>query len=60
MPDDHESLLAHLESQSRALGAMITLAELDDSRTDELLPAIRDQLAVMHETVETLLGLGPR
>ena len=60
MLDDHDSLLAHLEAQSRSLGAMVTLAELDDSRTDELLPAIRDQLAVMDETVETLLSLGPR
>jgi hypothetical protein len=28
----------------RTLGAMITLAGLDDSRTDELVPAIRDEL----------------
>jgi hypothetical protein len=27
---------------------------------DELLPAIRDQLDVMSETVDSLLKLGPR
>jgi len=61
MPDKtHASLLAHLDSQMRALGAMVTLAELDDNRTDELLPAIRDQLEVMGETVDSLQALGPR
>jgi hypothetical protein len=58
--ESHDSLLAHLDVQMRALGAMITLARLDDSRSDEMFPAIRDQLAVMAETVDSLLHLGPR
>jgi hypothetical protein len=58
--DTHDSLLEHLDLQMRTLGAMITLAQLDDSRTDELVPAIRDQLAMMTETVDSLLHLGPR
>jgi hypothetical protein len=39
---------------------MVTLAHLDDSRTDALVPAIADQLVVMTETVESLRQLGPR
>ena len=58
--ESYDSLLAHLDLQMRTLGAMITLAGLDDSRTDELVPAIRDQLAAMAETVDSLLHLGPR
>jgi hypothetical protein len=58
--ETHDSLFSHLDLQMRILGAMITLAELDDSRTDELVPAIRDQLGVMAETVNSLLHLGPR
>jgi hypothetical protein len=61
MPDEsHDFLLAHLDSQMRTLGAMVTLAHLDDSRTDELVPAIRDQLVAMTETADSLLQLGPR
>lgn len=58
--ETHDSLFAHLESQLRLLGAMVTLAHLDDSRTDELLPAIRNGLDMMTETVDSLLSHGPR
>jgi hypothetical protein len=57
---DHDALLEHLAMQSRTLDAMVTLAHLDDSRTDALVPAIADQLVVMTETVESLRQLGPR
>jgi hypothetical protein len=58
--ESHDSLLAHLDLQMRTLGAMVTLSQLDDSRTEELVPAIRDQLAAMTETVDSLLHLGSR
>ena len=60
MPDEKlASLFGHLESQLRTLDAMITLAHLDDSRTADLLPAIRSQLDVMSETVDSLLSQAP-
>jgi len=31
-----------------------------DSRTDDLVPAIHDQLAAMTETIDSLLHRGPR
>ncbi len=59
-PGDHDALLAHLDLQAQTLSAMVTLAHLDDSRTDDLIPEIRDQLDVMLETVDSLVEAGPR
>ena len=49
----HE-LLVHLELQARTLAAQAALAQLDDSKTDSLLPEIRDQLVVISQTLDTL------
>jgi hypothetical protein len=54
-PTNREHLLAHLEIQARTMAAQAALAQLDDSKTDALLPEIRNQLAMINET---LLSLG--
>jgi cell division FtsZ-interacting protein ZapD len=54
MEGDRDELLAHLELQARTLAAMAALAQLDDTKTDELLAEIRNQLAVMSETLRRL------
>lgn len=53
---ERDTLLSHLDSQARLLSAKATVARLDDSKTDLLLPEIRDQLAMMNETLDTLGG----
>jgi hypothetical protein len=53
-PHEKERLLAHLELQARTLAAQAALAQLDDSKTDDLLPEIRGQLVVMGETLDSL------
>ena len=53
-PQEKERLLAHLELQARTLAAQAALAQLDDSKTDDLLPEIRGQLVVMGETLDSL------
>ncbi|MBE2320535.1 hypothetical protein DVA67_031525 [Solirubrobacter sp. CPCC 204708] len=53
-PQENERLLAHLELQARTLAAQAALAQLDDSKTDDLLPEIRSQLVVMGETLDSL------
>jgi hypothetical protein len=52
--EEKERLLAHLELQARTLAAQAALAQLDDSKTDDLLPEIRGQLVVMGETLDRL------
>ncbi len=56
-PATRPQLLAHLELQARTLAAQAALAQLDDSKTDSLLPEIRGQLRVMNETLDSL-GVG--
>ena len=51
---EKERLLAHLELEARTLAAQAALAQLDDRKTDALLHEIRDQLAVMEETLQSL------
>ena len=51
---ERHELLVHLELQARTLAAQAALAQLDDSKTDSLLPEIRDQLIVMSQTLDTL------
>jgi hypothetical protein len=51
---ERQELLVHLELQARTLAAQAALAQLDDSKTDSLLPEIRDQLVVMSQTLDTL------
>lgn len=51
---EREQLLVHLELQARTLAAQAALALLDDSKTDGLLPEIREQLVVMNETLDRL------
>lgn len=51
---ERQKLLVHLELQARTLAAQAALAQLDDSKTDSLLPEIRDQLVVMSQTLDTL------
>lgn len=54
---EKDELLAHLELQARTLAAMCALAQLDDSKTDILLPEVRGQLMTMNQTLDTL-GIG--
>ena len=54
---ERDGQLAHLELQARTVAAQAALAQLDDSKTDGLLPEIRDQLAMMNQTLD---GLGVR
>ena len=51
---EKDRLLAHLELQARTLAASAALAQLDDRKTDALLPEIRDQLVAIDETLERL------
>ena len=53
-PQAKERLLAHLELQAPTLAAQTALAQLDDSKTDELLPEIRGQLVMIDETLRSL------
>ena len=53
-PQEKDRLLSHLELQARTLAAQTALAQLDDSKTDGLLPEIRAQLMVMDETLTSL------
>lgn len=51
---ERHELLVHLELQARTLAAQAALAQLDDSKTDSLLPEIRDQLVVTSQTLDAL------
>jgi hypothetical protein len=52
--EERDKLLAHLELCARTLAAQAALAQLDDSRTDELLPDIRASVQALDEVLDAL------